>query len=44
MSNVLDPTPLFQEFARHLPPELQPHILVVGSLAAAYHFRGALGG
>ncbi|MBK6529840.1 MAG: hypothetical protein IPF99_09610 [Deltaproteobacteria bacterium] len=39
MSDRLDPRLLFEMIAHDLPVELQPHVLVVGSLAAAYHFR-----
>lgn len=39
MSERLDPRVLFDMIAHDLPDELRPNILVVGSLAAAYHFR-----
>lgn len=42
MTERLDPALLFDMFGRHLPADLQPNILIVGSLAAAYHFRGAI--
>ena len=44
MSETLDPVPLFEELARQVPKDLLPNLLVVGSLAAAYHFRNALAG
>lgn len=44
MSETLDPAPLFALIADHVPADLLPHILVVGSLAAAYHFRDQLAG
>lgn len=42
MSETLDPGPLFDTLATQIPEALLPHMLVVGSLAAAYHFRDAL--
>ncbi len=39
MSMILDPEPLFQRLLDDLPDDLHAHIFVVGSLAAAYHFR-----
>lgn len=42
MAERLDPKLIFDLIASHLPPDLRPHILVVGSLAAAYHFRDVL--
>ena len=39
MSMLLDPEQLFQRLMEDLPIELQSDIFVVGSLAAAYHFR-----
>ncbi len=42
MSDRLDPRMLFEMIAHDLPDELRPHVLVVGSLAAAYHFRDAI--
>jgi len=39
MSMTLDPEPLFQRLIDDLPDELHAHVFVVGSLAAAYHFR-----
>ena len=35
----LDPEPLFDRLVSDLPSDLHEHIFVVGSLAAAYHFR-----
>ncbi|MDO9020189.1 MAG: hypothetical protein Q8S73_16775 [Deltaproteobacteria bacterium] len=42
MSERLDPRMLFEMIAHDLPGELRPHVLVVGSLAAAYHFRDTI--
>jgi hypothetical protein len=42
MADVLDPKPIFELLALHFPRELHPHVLVVGSLAAAYHYRDQL--
>jgi hypothetical protein len=42
VSDNVDPKILFDLIAHHLPPELRPHILVAGSLAAAYHHRDRL--
>ena len=39
MSMTLDPEPLFKRLMDDLPDELHAHVFVVGSLAAAYHFR-----
>ncbi len=39
MSERLDPEMVFDMIGRDLPDDLRPNILVVGSLAAAYHFR-----
>lgn len=36
---TLDPEPLFQRLIDDLPDDLHAHVFVVGSLAAAYHFR-----
>lgn len=44
MSETLDPAPLFALIADQVPADLLPHILVVGSLAAAYQYRGQLAG
>jgi hypothetical protein len=41
--NILDPTLLFDLIAAHVPKDLHQNILVVGSLAAAYHHRDKLG-
>jgi hypothetical protein len=41
---MLDPVNLFQTLHRDIPAELQGNILVAGSLAAAYAFRGELSG
>ena len=38
----LDPEALFERLARDVPAGLHEHVFVVGSLAAAYHFRVAL--
>ncbi len=35
----LDPKKLFRRLAGEIPKPLHPHILIVGSLAAAYHYR-----
>ncbi len=40
----LDPVRLFQRLAMELPSRLRAHVVVVGSLAAAYHFREKLTG
>lgn len=42
MSERLDPRVLFQLIASHVPDDLHENILIVGSLAAAYHFRDQL--
>jgi hypothetical protein len=39
MSMALDPEPLFKRLVDDLPDESHAHVFVVGSLAAAYHFR-----
>ena len=39
MNMPLDPEPLFRRLLNALPDEMHAHIYVVGSLAAAYHFR-----
>lgn len=44
MSQALDPAPLFALIAKQVPDDLLKNILVVGSLAAAYHFRDKLAG
>ena len=38
----LDPRKLFSRMASDIPRPLQKHVFIVGSLAAAYHFRAAL--
>ncbi|MBI2898597.1 MAG: hypothetical protein HYY17_00260 [Planctomycetes bacterium] len=38
----LDPVEVFERLRKEFPRPLQKHIFVVGSLAAAYHFRTAL--
>ncbi len=43
MSERLEPERLFEVIAGQVPADLYPHILLVGSLAAAYHYRQALG-
>ncbi len=40
--NELDPKVLFEMIASHLPVELHENVLIVGSLAAAYHYRHKL--
>ena len=35
----LEPEPLFEQLVSDLPSALHEHVFVVGSLAAAYHFR-----
>jgi hypothetical protein len=42
MSGRLRPEVLFELVASHVPRELQPHILIIGSIAAAYHHRDSL--
>lgn len=42
MSEVLEPEGLFKVIAGQVPTDLHPHILLVGSLAAAYHYRQVL--
>jgi hypothetical protein len=42
MSDV-DPEGVFWLVHQDLPPDLHPHVIIVGSLAAAYHFRDRLG-
>lgn len=42
MNMILDPEPLFGRLTADLPDELHHHVFVVGSLAAAYHFRAEL--
>lgn len=37
-----EPTHVFDLIAAHVPADLRPNVLVVGSLAAAYHFRDQL--
>ena len=39
MNENVDPQLVLQLVAKHVPPELHPNILLVGSLAAAYHYR-----
>lgn len=39
---TLDPKQLFELVAKHVPEELHEHILIVGSLAVAYHYRADL--
>lgn len=40
--NALDPKKLFRRLTDDIPKPLQRHIFIVGSLAAAYHFRSEL--
>jgi hypothetical protein len=42
VNDNIDPKILFELIAHHLPAELHPHVLVAGSLAAAYHHRHQL--
>jgi hypothetical protein len=42
--SLLDPKKLFRRLADDLPKALHKHVFIVGSLAAAYHFRSALEG
>ncbi len=42
MNNGLSPEVLFDLIASHVPRDLQPHILIIGSVAAAYHYRDSL--
>ncbi len=42
MSENIDPKILFDLIAHHLPTELHQHVLIAGSLAAAYHHRDRL--
>jgi hypothetical protein len=38
----LDPRAIFALIAAQLPKDLHDHLLIIGSLAAAYHFRTRL--
>lgn len=40
----LDPAKLFKKLAKDIPTHLHQHLIVTGSLAAAYHFRTMLQG
>lgn len=40
--STLDPNRIFSLIANEIPSELHEHILVIGSLAAAYHYRERL--
>ena len=40
--SVLDPKKLFLRLSQDIPKPLQKHLFIVGSLAAAYHFRSEL--
>jgi hypothetical protein len=42
MSEVIRPEILFDLIAYHLPASLRPHVMLAGSLAAAYHHRDQL--
>ena len=42
--NRLDPNALFIRIAAEIPSDLQRHVFVTGSLAAAYHFQARLEG
>jgi hypothetical protein len=42
VSENIDPKILFDLIAHHLPTELHRHVLIAGSLAAAYHHRDRL--
>jgi len=39
---ALDPKKLFRRLAGEIPKSLHRHVLIVGSLAAAYHYRAQL--
>ena len=41
---ALDPRRIFGRLSKDIPRPLHPHIFIVGSLAAAYHFRARLEG
>ncbi len=41
---ALDPRRIFGRLSKDIPQPLQKHIFIVGSLAAAYHFRARLEG
>jgi len=38
----LDPRAVFSLIAAQLPAEVREHVLIIGSLAAAYHYRARL--
>ena len=40
----LDPAWLFAQLARTVPADLHPNVLVVGSVAAGYHYRTEISG
>lgn len=40
--SALEPQLVFDLIERQLPDDLHPHILIIGSLAAAYHYRDRL--
>jgi len=40
--NKLNPNVIFDMIAHHVPPELRGNVVIIGSLAAAYHYRHAL--
>ena len=42
MSDNVSPGVLFDLIGSHVPPDLKPHILIIGSIAAAYHHRESL--
>lgn len=42
MSDLLDPKVMFKMIAAQVPKDLHGNVLIVGSLAAAYHYREAL--
>jgi hypothetical protein len=42
MAERLDPRVIFEMLAHQIPQDLKPNVLVVGSLAAAYHHRSQL--
>ena len=42
MSDRLKPEVLFDLIGSHVPQELKPNILIIGSVAAAYHHRDSL--
>lgn len=41
-SGIVNPQVLFARLSAELPPDVAGHVLVVGSLAAAYHYADQL--